>query len=261
VQESLRTLEELAKISNAPVELDSEKFRQARFKVYTIEQKLMSGLTGRDKLMHIPGLYVIIDTEMLKKRDHLEVTEQAIRGGATTIQLRDKVQSKSKVIPLAEKLQAICTENDVLFIINDYLDIALAINADGLHLGQDDLPFDVARKMLPPGKILGCSTTTVEQALAAQSKGADYIAVGAIYPTLSKATTTTPARVVGLEMLRRVKKAVNLPLVAIGGITAENTPEVIAAGADSVAVIGAVVTAESPEAASRQIVEKFEVLK
>ena len=258
VQESLRTLEELAKTPGAGVRLDSDRFRQARFSIYTIEQELMSKLLGREKLVHISGLYVIIDTEMLKGRNHVDIASQVIRGGARTIQLRDKVQSKKEVLTLAQELKALCTEKDVLFIVNDYTDIAMAADADGLHLGQDDLPVEAARKLMPPGKIIGCSTTTVEQAVAAESGGADYIAVGAIYSTSSKTSTTTPARVIGLETLRRVRQAVTTPLVAIGGITAENTPEVIAAGADSVAVISAVLGAESPEEASRQIAACFE---
>jgi thiamine-phosphate diphosphorylase len=142
--------------------------------------------------------------------------------------------------------------------MNDYLDVALGAYADGLHLGQDDLPIQVARKLLPLGKILACSTTTVEQAVKAQSEGADYVAVGSIYPTSSKTLTRTPAKIVGLETLRQIKQAVFLPLVAIGGITKDNAPEVIAAGADLAAVINAVLGAESPEQATRQIVEGLE---
>ena len=146
-------------------------------------------------------------------------------------------------------------------MVNDYLDIALAADADGLHVGQDDLPVSVARKLLPLGKILGCSTITVEQATKAQSEGADYIAVGAMYPTSSKTSTTTPAKVVGLERLRQIRQAISLPLVAIGGITRDNAAEVIAAGADAVAVISAVVGAASPQEAARQIAAKFEAQK
>jgi len=261
VQESLRTLEELAKVPGVAPKLDSEKFKQARFNLYILEQKLLSKLLRQDKLKHLSGLYVIIDTQMLKGRSHLEVAGQVIRGGATTIQLRDKIQTKDKLLPIAEQLRTLCAEHNVLFIINDYLDVALATDADGLHLGQDDLPIKVARKLLPLGKIVGCSTTTVEQAVTAQSEGADYIAVGAIYPTSSKTSTTTPAKVVGLETLRRVRQAVTLPLVAIGGITRDNASEVMAAGADSVAVISAVLGAESPEEASRQIVNSLEIQK
>lgn len=255
VQESLRTLEELAKVPN--VKLDSDKFKQARFALYTIERKLLSRLLRQDKRKQISGLYVIIDTQALKGRSHIEVAGQAIRGGAGIIQLRDKVLSKKELLPVAQQLKNLCAEPGVLFIINDYLDLALAVDADGLHVGQEDLPIKIARQLLPLDKILGGSARTVEQAVAAEAEGADYIAVGSIYPTLSKET----AKVVGLERLRQVRPAVSLPLVAIGGITKDNVSEVIAAGADSVAVINAVLGAESPEEAARQITARFEVKK
>ncbi|MFC1977282.1 thiamine phosphate synthase [Chloroflexota bacterium] len=222
---------------------------------------MLSKLLRQDKLEHISGLYVIIDTEALKGRSHIEVASQAIRGGARTIQLRDKVRSGEKLLSVAHQLRILCSEHNVLFIINDYLDVALGTDADGLHLGQDDLPVKAARKLLPLGKIVGGSATTVEQAVKAQSEGADYVAVGAIYPTLSKTSTTTPAKVVGLETLRQVRQAVTLPLVAIGGITKDNAAEVIAAGADSVAVTSAVLGAESPEEAARQIAGSLETQK
>lgn len=259
VQEALRTLEELTKVPGTMPGLDSGKFKQARFALYTIEQQLLSKLLSKDKLKRLPGLYVIIDTQALKGRPPVEAANQVIRGGATTIQLRDKTQSKEQSLVLAQQLRDLCAEHEVLFIVNDYLDVALGADADGLHLGQDDLPVQVARKLLPPGKILGCSTTTVEQATRAQSEGADYVAVGAIYPTSSKTLTRVPARVVGLETLRQVRQAVTLPLVAIGGIDKDNVSQVIAAGADSVAVITAVLGAESPEEAARQMVAGFKV--
>ena len=261
VQESLRTLEELAKVPGTTPELDPEKFKQARFALYTIEQKLLSRLLRQDKLRYISGLYVIIDTQALKGHCHIEVANQVIRGGARTIQLRDKTLGKRELLPVAQQLKNLCAEHNVLFIINDYLDVALDTDADGLHLGQDDLPVEVARRLLPLDKILGCSATTVEQAMAAQSEGADYVAVGSMYPTASKISTTTPAKVVGLERLSQVRQAISLPLVAIGGISKDNAAEVVAAGADSVAVISAISGAESPEEASRQIAEIFEVKK
>ncbi|MEE8419437.1 MAG: thiamine phosphate synthase, partial [Dehalococcoidales bacterium] len=216
-------------------------------------------LTRREKLKLISGLYVIIDTQLLKGRPHLEVAGQAISGGARTIQLRDKVLNKKELITVARQIKALCAEREALFIMNDYLDIALDSDADGLHLGQDDLPVRTARGLLPPGKIIGCSTTSPELAIAARADGADYIAIGAIYPTSSKISTTTPAKVVGLETLRQVRQAIEGPIVAIGGITGDNISEVMAAGADSAAVISAVVGAESPEAAARKIVENMEL--
>jgi len=261
VQEALRTLEELAKIPDTTPKLDSERFKQARFSLYTIERMLLSKLLRKDKIKSIPGLYVIIDTQALKGRSHIEVASEAIRGGAKTVQLRDKLQSKKELLPIARQLRNLCTEHNVLFIMNDYLDLALASDADGLHLGQNDLPIKVARKLLPIDKILGCSTTNIDQAITAESEGADYIAVGAIYPTSSKTSTTIPAKVVGLETLRQVRQAITLPLVAIGGVNKDNAADVLAAGADSVAVISAVLQAESPEEAARQIAARFEIQK
>lgn len=257
VQESLRTLEELAKVPGTTPRLDPNKFKQARFRLYTIEQELMSRLLRRDKQTSISGLYVIIDTQVLKGRNHLEVAAQVIRGGARVIQLRDKLQTREKVLPLARELKALCAEHDVLFIMNDYLDVALDSDADGLHVGRDDLPLPVARRLLPLGKILGYSVATVDQATRAQSEGADYIAASSIYPTPSK----EGEEVVGLKRLSQIKEAISLPLVAIGGITRDNAYQVMAAGADSVAVISAVLGAESPQEACRQIVASLEMQK
>ena len=254
VQESLRTLEELAKVPGAAPELDSEKFKQARFVLYTVERDLLAKLLRQDKTNRIQGLYVIIDTAVLGGRGHVEVAAQAIHGGAKIIQLRDKALSRKELLSVAQKIKNLCAEHNVLFIMNDYLGLALAVGVDGLHLGQDDLPLKIARRLLPMDKILGCSVTTVEQAVVAVSEGADYIAVGSMYPTPSKAT----AKVVGLERLREVRQKVALPLVAIGGITRDNAAEVRAAGADSVAVISAVVGAQAPEEAARQIVDGLE---
>ena len=255
VQESLRTLEELAKLPSATPELDPDKFKQARFNLYTIERVLLSKLLRQDKLKQLPGLYFILDTQALKERSHMEVASQVIRGGAKTIQLRDKLHSKRELLPIAQQLRSLCTEHNVLFIMNDYLDLTLATDADGLHLGQSDLPIPTARKLLPIDKILGCSTHTVDQAVAAESEGVDYIAFGSIYPTTSKETAT----IVGLEGLRQTRKAVTLPLVAIGGITKDTATEVIAAGAHSIAVISAILQAEDMEQATRQIVDRLEV--
>ncbi|MFC2003415.1 thiamine phosphate synthase [Chloroflexota bacterium] len=254
VQESLRVMEELAKIPDTTPQLDTEKFKQARFKLYSIEQKLLSKLQRRDKIKCISGLYVIIDSETLKGRNPVEAASKAIRGGgARTIQLRDKQSSKKELLSTAQQLKKLCAENNVLFIVNDYLDLALATDVDGLHLGQDDLPTKVARKLLPLDKILGSSVATVGQAIAAESEGADYIAVSSIYPTSSKEME----KVVGLDRLVEIRQRVTLPLVAIGGITQDNVDDVIAAGADSVAVISAVLEAEDIEKAAHQIVERL----
>jgi thiamine-phosphate pyrophosphorylase len=252
VQESLRVMEEIAKVPG--LGLNPEKFQRARFALYTVEKTLLSKMSRQDKIQRLRGLYVIIDTPALGGQSHLEVAGQAIRGGARVIQLRDKEHSKKELLSIAQELRALCAEQDVLFIINDYLDIALAVDADGLHVGQNDLPVKLARRLLPIDKILGCTARTVEKATAAQSDGADYIAVGAMYPSPSKES----AEVVGPERLKQIRQAVTLPLVAIGGINKDNVSEVLETGANAVAVISAVLGSGDVEGASRQLIKRIE---
>lgn len=251
VEESLRVLEEFAKLPE--IMLESARFKQARFALYEIERELTAKILRRQK--RIAGLYVIIDTEALRGRDEVEVAQQAISGGAKAIQLRDKNRNKGEILSKARELKALCVQSDVLFIVNDYLDIAIASDADGLHLGQEDLPVSTARQLIPIDRIIGCSTKTIAAALQAQTDGADYVAVGSMYPTASK----TDTHVVGLETLHQIREAISIPIVAIGGIDAKNAGEVMAAGADSVAVISAVLGAEDVEEATRQLAQSMEV--
>jgi thiamine-phosphate pyrophosphorylase len=253
-QESLRVLEDLAKLPELDGKLDSDRFKQARFELYALEQKLIQRLTRQERQKKISGLYVILDTGVLNGLSHLKVAADVIQSGVKVIQLRDKTTSKKQLISLARQLQELCRKHDVLFIMNDYPDIALAVDTDGLHVGQDDLPVAEARKLIPPDKILGCSADTVEEARAAEKEGADYIAVGSIFSTGSK----TDVDVVGPERLRLVKPAIHIPLVAIGGINRDNAREVIEAGAESLCVISAVLLAKDPAQAASQIIEIIE---
>lgn len=252
VQESLRVMEEMGKIPG--LALDSGKYKQARFALYTIERELLFRVLRQEKIKRLSGLYVIVDTMALGERSHVEVAAQAIRGGARVIQLRDKEHGKKELLSMAGEMKTRCAEQGALFIMNDYLDITLAVDADGLHVGQDDLPVKLARRLLPADKILGCSARTVEAATAAQADGADYIAVGAMYATSSKEA----AEVVGPERLRQIRQAVTPPLVAIGGINRDNISEVLAAGAASVAAISAVLGAGDVVEASRRMVDRIE---
>jgi thiamine-phosphate pyrophosphorylase len=251
VTESLRVLEEFSKLPHST--LDPETFKQARFAMYDIERELTGKVLRRGR--RIQGLYLIIDPDMLGRRDEAEVCRQALRGGAKVVQLRDKKRGRRDVLESARRLREVCRESDVPFIVNDYADIVISSAADGLHLGQDDLPLPEARRMLPIDRLIGCTARTVEQAQRAEAEGADYVAVGAMYPTTSK----DQPQVVGLERLRQVRESVSLPLVAIGGINTDNASDVMNAGADAVAVMSAVIQADDIEKAARGIAEKVEV--
>jgi thiamine-phosphate pyrophosphorylase len=250
VQQSLRVLEELARTPG--IDLETERYKQARFTLYTIERQLISKLLRRDKIERISGLYVVVDTASLGSLSHTEVARQAIEGGAGIIQLRDDISAKRELLAIARELRDICREKDALFIVNNYPDITLAAAADGLHLGQDDLPAEAARRLLPMNKLLGVSVTDAAQAEKAQADGADYVAAGAIFATGTKEDVT----VIGLERLTAIKNAIGVPVVAIGGIDSENAAVVMAAGADAVAVISAVQGADSPRQAAAQIVKR-----
>ena len=248
--ESLRVLEEFAKLPDT--QLDPMTFKKARFAVYDIERELAGRVARSEK--RIEGLYVIIDREALGERDEVDICRKAIRGGARVVQLRDKSRSKARVIESAQRLSEVCISSGIPFIMNDYADVAIAAKADGVHLGQGDLPVPAARRLLPIDMLIGCSAKTTEQAQQAEADSADYLAVGSIYPTTSKVDTT----VVGIDGLRRIRESVSLPIVAIGGITADNAGATVDAGADAVAVIGAVLGTDDVERAARRIAERLE---
>lgn len=197
------------------------------------------------------GLYVILDPSVTGGRDPLEVARAALRGGAHTLQLRDKVGDKGELLALARALNELCHEYHALLIINDYADLAFESEADGLHVGQTDLPVAEVRQVLHPWQLVGRSNHLVEQAVESQAQGADHVAIGSIYATSTKETGRPP---VGLGPLRKVKELVSVPVVAIGGINEKNVAPVVQAGADAVCVASAVGLALDPEAAARGLV-------
>jgi len=192
-------------------------------------------------------LCVITDARLVPGRDHVAIAGAALRGGADMIQLRDKEGDLRALLPQAREIQALCRSRGALFIVNDRLDLALAAGADGVHVGQEDLPAEAARPLLGPGRILGVSTHSREQAEAAQAGGADYIGFGPLFATGTKITGYAPR---GLDALRAIRAAVHLPILAIGGINLENVAGVIAAGATAPAVISAVAAAPDVTAAA-----------
>jgi thiamine-phosphate pyrophosphorylase len=197
-----------------------------------------------------PTLYVILDRVAAGGRDLEDVLGAAVDGGCRMVQLREKAWPSGRLLPLAERLRARCAAGGVTFIVNDRVDLALAVGADGVHLGQDDLPARAARPLLRPGMILGISTHSVAQARAAQADGADYVAVGSMFATATK----PDFQLVGPALLRKLRAEIRVPLIGIGGITHDNVQEVIGAGADGVAVISAVAAADDPRAASARFV-------
>ncbi|GMK37414.1 hypothetical protein PCCS19_04680 [Paenibacillus sp. CCS19] len=198
-------------------------------------------------------LYVITGANYHPGRSIVDVIEQALIGGADIVQLRDKTASKQDIRECAHKLRQLTRRYGVPFIINDYIDIALEAEADGVHLGQDDLSLEEARRLLGPDRIIGISTHSIEQGLAAQAGGADYIGVGPVYPTGTK-----PGRAaVTTSYVQEAAAQIAIPFVAIGGITLSNVDTVIAAGAARVCAVSEIVGADDPAAVCRAFKAKL----
>jgi len=201
-------------------------------------------------------LYVVTDERLSRGLTHARIAELASQGGADAIQLRDKERSGKELFRIAQEIRKSTREAGILFIMNDRLDIALASGADGVHLGQDDLPLKAARAIAPSPFIIGISVGSVEEAARAEDEGADYVAIGPVFPTESK-HDAGPG--LGLGLVKDIRAGVSVPVIGIGGIHAGNAGEVIRAGADGVAVISAVVSQQDiPWAAMnlREIVKR-----
>ena len=199
-------------------------------------------------------LYVITDQEVAGGLSHEEIARQAIAGGADVIQLRDKACGPRDLLRIGRSIRKITRRTGILFIVNDRLDVALACDADGVHLGQDDMGAGEARQIAPPRFIIGISVGTLDEAVRAEQEGADYIAVSPVFPTTSK-SDAGPGH--GLDLLKKIRQIITIPVVAIGGINPGNVHEVIEAGADGVAVISAVVGDPDIKAAARNLKKKI----
>ena len=198
------------------------------------------------------AVYVIADRRLAGGRSHEEIAAAAVAGGATVLQLRDKELTTRQLVDAAARMLAVTRQAGIPLVINDRADVALAVDADGVHLGPDDLSVEAARRILGPNRLVGASAGTVEEAVRAELEGADYLGAGSVYRTSSKADAGPP---IGIEGLRQIVQAVRLPVVAIGGINHANAAEAIRAGAAGVAVISAVVAAADITAATRSLVE------
>ena len=217
-------------------------------------ENALAASARKEAARRVAGLYVIVDPELTRGRDVVDVARAALRGGATAIQLRDKVHDKGDQLPVARRLLKVCQEHGASFIVNDHADLAVACGSHGLHVGQHDIPVAEARRVLYPTQFLGTSNALLQEAEASAHEQVDYIAVGAMYSTDSKGNT----RPAGIQGLRRVRERVSgIPVVAIGGITLDNIDPVLEAGADGICVIGAVCLADDPEQAARLLVERI----
>lgn len=200
-------------------------------------------------------LYFITDSTGFCEEEFLYRVEEALKGGVTFLQLREKEKTTREYIALAKKVQKLAKKYHIPLIIDDRLDVALAVDADGVHLGQSDMPVSIARNILGEDKIIGATAKTVEQAKEAWKQGADYLGVGAIYPTTTKVKTILTST----EMLADICKAVPIPVNAIGGLNADNLDVLKGIPIAGICVVSAIMKAEKPDQAAKRLREKIEV--
>jgi thiamine-phosphate pyrophosphorylase len=258
VEESLRVIEEFTRLPELANCVDRSHVERLRYATYDLEKRLIGRVARTQRAALIEGLYVVVDRQAAGSRSLVELAEKAIGGGAGVVQLRDKTGEKGEVYSEAVRLNDLCRDRKALFIMNDHCDIAAAVGAAGLHVGQLDMPLEAARRLLPIDTIIGVSCENAEQVRRAVVEGADYIAVGAVFPTAQKAIHAP----VGLEVLASARAQVGtIPLVAIGGIGLQNVGSVIDAGADAVAVIGAVVMQRDVRRAAAEMTAAIRIAK
>ena len=198
-------------------------------------------------------LYLVTDRDVLRGRDLIKCIEDSILGGVTLVQLREKNVTSREFYEIAIKVKEVTSRYNIPLIINDRLDIALAIDADGLHIGQKDLPASVARKILGKDKILGVSAATLQESLKAEKDGADYLGVGAVFSTSTKKDT----RDVSYETLSSITSSVNIPVVAIGGINEKNVTKLKESNIDGIAVISCILGKEDVKGAAEKMLDRF----
>jgi thiamine-phosphate pyrophosphorylase len=199
------------------------------------------------------SVYLVTDRRNKTDEEFLNIIEEAIKGGTTIVQLREKTASTKEFYDLALRVKEITSRYDVPLLINDRIDIALAVDSEGVHIGQDDMPADIAREIIGDDKILGVSASTVEEAKKAEIDSADYIGSGAVFPTATK----DDADSVSKEELTEIVDSIDIPVVAIGGITVENAHTLKGSGIAGFSVVSAIMSAEDPKEASEKLKEIY----
>ena len=250
--EALRCLEEYVKIENPETAANLESLR---YRSYQLEKQILSRshLSGRLQSMR---LYVLV-TEFLCRKDIIDVVDQILTGPCQALQLREKDKSDSDLLLLSRKIARRCHDADTLFIMNDRADLAVLADADGVHLGRDDLPVKEARKILKSHMIVGKSTHSLAEAQKAAAEEPDYLSVGSVFGSPTKPNVPC----CGTDLLRRVAAFWDRPLVAIGGVTSDNAQQAFQAGASAVAVCHTILSAENPDAVTRSLFQKVKSLK
>lgn len=243
IQEALRVLEEYSKLINGKFALT---MKQMRYQVYTLESQLMN--KNNHQLLSQSSLYLVTSPV----ENLYEVVESALQGGLKLVQYRHKDETDVVRYEQASKLKQLCHKYNALFLVNDRIDLALAVNADGVHLGQTDLPISVARQLLGKDKIIGKSTTNPEEMKNAIADQVDYIGVGPVYETPTKA-----GKAAGLEYVRYAQENASIPWFAIGGIDETNIEDVVRAGATNVAVVRAIMVADNPKEVTQNLLKKL----
>ena len=193
------------------------------------------------------SLYLVTDRDLSRGRSTLSIVTEAVAGGVSCVQLREKCGSTRMFMEEARAIKGVLAAKKIPLIINDRVDVALAVGASGVHLGQSDMPIADARRLLPSGSIIGISVESLEDAVRAEGEGADYIGVSPVFSTPTKRDTAPP---LGLSGVRRIREAVGIPIVGIGGISSANGRDVIDAGAHGIAVVSAIVSADDPRLAA-----------
>jgi len=198
------------------------------------------------------SLYLVTDRDLSRGRTTIEVVKAAVHGGVTCVQLREKSCSTKEFIEDALRIKDFLKAHYIPLIINDRIDVAMAVQADGVHLGQSDMPLEMAKAILKDSMIIGISAESVEDAVEAEKGGADYIGVSPVFATPTKTDTAPP---LGLEGIQAIRRGVQIPIVGIGGLNKDNCADVIRSGADGIAVVSAIVSADNPEKAARGLKE------
>lgn len=248
LQQALRVLAEYNGINQV--------YEMARYESYTIEKEMWEKLMKKLNKLRLKDkkLYLVTSSDKFESDDaFLDAIASSLKGGVDIIQLREKNSSAKRIIELGKRIRQLCSLYDAIFIVNDRIDIAKIVEADGVHLGQDDADIESAREILGDSAIVGISTHAPEQAQKAQAEGADYIGVGPVFTTPTK-----PGRAsVGLEYVKWTSENIEIPFFAIGGIDLTNLNDVISSGAKKVAVVRAIINNESPENSATEFLNKL----